>query len=202
MPEVTYEGKINLGLSRTEMEQLLAERPDLAARIASALKVKGGAKMTSDEWCSPKSVADPLAQFWGYADTDPCSNDRSIILARERYTWGGLLRPWGEQSYANWPYSKNEPWSGKAIYEMKIGNVAELVVLCMYAASTQWWQDLMLKPRRNPRVIATKRLKFIGPDGKAVDSSRFEPALIYYGKRSAAFDREFKSIAMWSTWGR
>lgn len=169
-----------------------------------------GETMSTDEWCSPLEVAVPLFHFWGYADVDPCSNDRSVIRAHHRYTWGGLTLPWGsgalpglgDQAYANWPYSQNAPWASKARQEMRIGNVAELVVLCMYAASTQWWQDLMLKPRRNPRVLATKRLKFLGPDSKPVDSSRFEPALIYYGKRVAAFDREFKSITMWSTWGR
>lgn len=161
-----------------------------------------GEKMTSDEWCSPSEVSDPLFEFWGVADGDPCSNDRSIIKARERYTWGGLVRPWWEHSYANWPYSQNEPWSQKAVYEMKCRNVHELVVLCMFAASTVWWQRMMTAPRRNPRVIATKRLKFLGPDGKPVDSSRFEPALIYYGPNVKKFDRCFSSIAMWSTWGR
>ncbi len=162
-----------------------------------------GAQMTSDEWCSPPEISVPLFDFWGMAGGDPCSNDRSVIYAHERYTWGGLIRPWWETTYANWPYSKNEPWSGKAVYEMDHAkNVAELVVLCMFAASTAWWQRLMVTPRRNPRVIATKRLKFLGPDGKPVDSSRFEPALIYYGKHAARFDRAFSSITMWSTWGR
>lgn len=161
-----------------------------------------GKKMTSDEWCTPwDEVGRPLYQFMGEVG-DPCSNDRSVIRAHSRHTMGGLVFPWWEESYANWPYSKNVPWSSKAIYEMKIGNVAELVILCMTATSTVWWQNLMLGPRRNPRVVLTKRIKFIGPDGESVDSSRFEPALIYYGKRHKAFDREFRSIAMWSTWGR
>lgn len=165
-------------------------------------QVKDHGGITSDEWCSPPEVAVPLFDFWGFADTDPCSNKRSIIKAHEAWTIGGLVRPWGEQSYANWPYSKNEAWSSKAIGEMRARHVHELVILCMFAASTQWWQNLMLVPRRNPRVIATKRLKFLGPGGKPVDSSRFEPALIYYGPRAKRFDKHFRSIAMWSTWGR
>lgn len=161
-----------------------------------------GETMSTDEWCSPPEVALPLYDFWGFADLDPCSNDRSVIRAKRRYTEHGLTLAWDPNTYANWPYSQNAAWATKARQELRIGNVRELVVLCMYAASTQWWQDLMMKPRRNPRVIATKRLKFLGPDGKPVDSSRFEPALLYYGPRSIAFDREFKSITMWSTWGR
>ncbi len=158
--------------------------------------------MTSDEWCSGSEISGPLYDFWGEADLDPCSNDRSIIRSREIYTEFGLTRPWKKKTYQNHPYSQNGPWSDKAIYEMRIGNVQELVVLCMTATSTVWWQNFMQKPKRNPRVICTKRLKFLGPTGKPMDSSRFEPALIYYGKRAARFDRHFKHVAMWSTWGR
>ena len=172
------------------------------------------AQMSSDEWCTGPEISDPLFSFFhGPVGVDPCSNDRSIVKAYEKYTEGGLVRPWcrpgyskrdgghGDDAYANWPYSANDVWAPKAIKELQ-QNLAELVILCMTATSTRWWQSLMIEPKRNPRVITTKRLKFIGPSGKPMDSSRFEPALIYYGKRSAAFDREFKHVAMWSTWGR
>jgi hypothetical protein len=165
-------------------------------------KAKDHDGISSDEWCSPPEVGEPLYDFWGYADCDPCSNLRSVIRAITVYTTAGLVLPWRRKSYANWPYSQNEPWSAKAIAEMKAGRVRELVVLCMTATSTRWWQNLMIEPRRNPRVILTKRLKFLGPGGVPVDSSRFEPALIYYGARTGAFDRHFRHIAMWSTWGR
>jgi hypothetical protein len=168
-------------------------------------------EMTSDEWCTPHDVADPLAQFFGGpVGVDPCSNDRSVVQAHTVYTWGGLSRPWcrpgfakkGDTSFANWPYSTNDPWAGKAAYEMRVGHVRELVILCMTAVSTKWWSGLMAYKKRNPRVICTKRLKFLGPDGQKEDSSRFDPALIYYGTRLKAFDREFGHLAQWSTWGR
>ena len=169
---------------------------------ASGRRDQNHGGISSDSWCSPPEVAVPLFDFWGWADCDPCSNERSIIKARKRYTEGGLIKPWLEQTYNNNPYSQNEVWADKAIHEMRVGHVAELVILCMTATSTRWWHRYMIEPRRNPRVILTKRLKFLGPGGKPVDSSRFEPALIYYGKRSAAFDRHFAHVAMWSAWGR
>lgn len=159
--------------------------------------------MSSDEWCSPPEIADPLFDFWGWADYDPCSNSRSIIKAREVcIERGGLVRPFKEKTYENWPYSKNDVWSAKSISELKAGNVRELVILCMTATSTVWWHNLMYKPRRNPLVLCTKRLLFLGPDGKSVDSSRFEPALIYYGTRHRAFNKAFAAITRWSSWGR
>jgi DNA N-6-adenine-methyltransferase (Dam) len=165
-----------------------------------AAKDHGG--MTSDEWCSPPDITVPLYEFWGVADGDPCSNPRSIVRARQKLTSGGLVHHWWKSTYANWPYSQNDPWSEKAIAEMKAHRVAELVVLCMTATSTRWWRRLMTASQRNPRVVCTKRLPFIGPSGKPEDSSRFEPALLYYGRHTKKFDRMFRHVAMWSTWGR
>jgi DNA N-6-adenine-methyltransferase (Dam) len=165
-----------------------------------AVKDHGG--ITSDEWCSPRSVATPLYHFWGEADLDPCSNDRSVIRSRRALASGGLVLPWDGTTYANWPYSQNDAWTSKALHEMKAGRVEELVILCMTATSTVWWKRLMISAKRNPRVHLTKRLKFLGPGGKPVDSSRFEPALIYYGPRATRFDQHFSHLSMWSTWGR
>lgn len=181
-------------------DALARERAGGVVRAGKQVKDHGG--ISSDEWCSPRAVTVPLKDFWGRTDTDPCSNERSIVDAVRALTSGGLVFPWLKKTYANWPYSQNEPWASKAVHELGAGNITELVILCMTATSTAWWRSLMLKPRRNPRVIMTKRLKFIGPDGKAVDSSRFEPALIYYGPRARRFDKHFAHIAMWSTWGR
>jgi len=169
-------------------------------------------KIDSDSLCTPPSIIEPLKElFDGEIDCDPCSNEHSLVGALTTYTWGGLARPWGgagvgrgkRRAYSNWPYSTNDPWASKAVYEMKIGNVHELAVLCMAVPSTVWWRNLMIEPKRNPRVLMTKRLKFYGPNGKPLkDSARFDTALIYYGRKEAKFDRLFQAITMWSTRGR
>lgn len=160
--------------------------------------------LDSDSLCTPPEITVPLLELWdGPADCDPCSNEHSIVSARVAYTFGGLHRPWGEKTYENHPYSTNEPWIDKAVYEMKVGRVRELVILCMSATSTMWWQKAMVMPSRNPRVICTKRLPFLGPDGIRMPSgARFDTALIYYGSRHKKFDRLYKHVARWSTWGR
>lgn len=177
---------------------------------------EGNADMSSDEFCTPPLIIDPLRElFAGGPDCDPCSNARSIVGAKVAYTVatpGSLSwRPWGGPKigtgsgtvYANWPYSTNEPWAHKACLELRTERVSELVVLCMVATSTVWWRNLMNRPKRNPRVLATPRLKFIGVDGRVTrDTSRFDPALIYYGPRVKTFDRLFKHVARWATWGR
>lgn len=158
------------------------------------------AENSSDQWCSPRDVSDPLAQFFGGpVACDPCSNPFSIIAADVAYTFGGLQFAWGETSYMNNPYSKNDPWADKAIHEMRIGNVSELVTLMMVAPSTAWWGKLCNAAPRNPRLIFTRRLKFIG---EQKHGARFDTVLKYYGRRTQQFERHFKHLARWTRWGR
>ena len=168
--------------------------------------------ISSDSLCSPREIVEPVRElFGGEIDCDPCSNEHSIVRALTTYTWGGLARPWGgptvgrgkRTAYENHPYSTNEPWAAKAIYELRIRNVRELVILCMCVPSTAWWKSLMVKPAKNPRVLVTKRLKFLGPGGKPMKhTARFETALIYYGRRERVFDKLFRHVENWSTRGR
>lgn len=167
----------------------------------------------SDKWCSPPEIGDPLAQFHGGpVDIDPCSNERSIIQARETYTEGGLVLPWRMRRPVNWtgyqndPYSECDAWTYKMLLELSLGNIREHVRLCMMATSTRWWEKQCTLPRRNPRILALKRISFLDPDapeaGMKRESCRFEPALVYFGPRAAKFTRAFAHLTRWSTWGR
>jgi hypothetical protein len=177
----------------------------------------------TDSWCSPPEVTEPLVEFFdGPVGCDPCSNPRSIVLARKAYTVGGLHLPWGRgtrnfrTAYVNNPYSKSAPWIGKGLREIEAGNLTELLYLVMHVPSTTWWRTAMNYRRINPRVIVTPRLCFIDPKIKAIKATkkgkrsprptnaRFDTALIYFGPRSRvrALDRAFANITSWSTWGR
>lgn len=161
----------------------------------------------SDSWCSAPEVTEPLEQFFGGpVDTDPCSNDRSIVKALVKYTYGGLHRPWGATTYENPPYSKTGTWTECAISQMRIGNVRELVRLTMVSTSTVWWQRQCLKPRRNPRLLFTKRLSFLDPfaedAGMKREGARFDTVLTYFGPRATAFEAAFRHLTRWMSWGR
>lgn len=155
----------------------------------------------------------PLADlFGGPVDVDPCSNGRSIVLARLAYKRGGLVLPWrlprpvDRTVYQNDPYSKAEAWTDKMLAELASGNVGELVRLCMMSTSSRWWAKQCLEPRDNPRILALKRIQFLDPysakAGMKRMSCRFEPALMYFGRRVRAFDKAFAHLTRWSTWGR
>jgi DNA N-6-adenine-methyltransferase (Dam) len=161
----------------------------------------------SDAWCSAEEVTVPLEQFFGGpVHTDPCSNEFSIVRARVKYTYGGLHRPWGETTYENPPYSKTKVWTDCAINEMRIGNVRELVRLTMVSTSTVWWRRQCLVPRRNPRLLFTRRLKFYDPFAKTTKvtkmGARFDTVLTYYGPRVTAFEAAFRHLTRWMSWGR
>lgn len=180
----------------------------------SMLGVHGG----TDSWCTPRDVADPLADFYdGPCDFDPCSNADAIIQARRKYTSGGLHIRWVGTGFKNPPFSKTGIWATKAMDEIACGNTTELVTLVMFAPSTGWWAEKCGQAnvehappsmrrrawgRRtlpNPTIICTKRLAFIGDkDGGA----RFDTAMFYFGKRHERFLRCFKHITKWTTRGR
>ena len=179
--------------------------------------------MNSDDWATPHCVADPLEQFYdGPTGCDPCSNPTSIIRAHRALSAGGLHLRWTHEDiksttgYRNPPYSGTEPWVDKAVRELHAVDrpLTEEISLVMVATSTKWWRKMcgtepvplardgkikMLTPQYNPRLLFTGRLKFIGD---ADNGARFDTVLAYYGHRVRAFEKEFKSITKWSTWGR
>ena len=167
----------------------------------------------SDSWCSPPEISDGLLEmFQGPVDVDPCSNERSIIRARMAFTAHGLALPWrlprpvDRTGYQNDPYSQAAAWTYKMLHELAVGNVREHVRLCMMSTSTQWWADQCHKPRRNPRILALRRLEFLDPflrwGSGGTGVARFEPALLYWGPRPARFTKVFAHLTRWSTWGR
>lgn len=168
----------------------------------------------SDWWCSPPVIADAVWEFFGGpADVDPCSNPRSIIKALLTYTTGGLVLPWcrpvrpKRTCYENPPYSKLLPWTNKLLRELRVGNVVEHIRLTMFAPSSAWWANMCCQPRRNPRILALRRLSFIDPEAPTGGREtrypcRFDPALVYFGPRTERFTRTFAHVTRWTTWGR
>lgn len=209
----------HLGLSLGELKKGVVPwhfdaRPVPTGKEREGCPATGASLRTSDEWCSPPEIADPLAEFFhGPVDVDPCSNSRSLIQARVAYEYGGLILPWRlpgcrakRTGYQNDPYSQAEEWTRKMLAELACGNLQEHVRLSMFSCSAKWWFDMCHTAECNPRILALKRIAFLDPyaaePGKQRMSCRFEPALTYFGPRVAMFDRAFAHLTRWSTWGR
>ncbi len=133
--------------------------------------------MSSDEWCTPKWLAEALGPF----DIDPCSNASSHIvsLAKNGLCWGGdgLADSWRNESvFCNPPYSDVLPWARKLAAHQ--GPWCALVKL---DPSTRWWAALM---EACPTVAPfRKRLKFEGAQSM---TANFPSVLVYSAWRPPA----------------
>ena len=72
----------------------------------------------------------------------------------------GLLREWGERTFANIPYSHPMPWVEKAIAEARRGKT--IVLLTKVDTSTRWWLKLMEAGARF--ACFQRRIQFNGRD--------------------------------------
>jgi hypothetical protein len=99
----------------------------------------------SDATCTPKWLADFLYKARGNRpfDLDPCSNERSHIIAHWSFSLekklDGLKLPWRGEVFKNNPFSAPMLWQEKAVYELTLGRCTELVELCKMDPSTEWW---------------------------------------------------------------
>lgn len=130
--------------------------------------------VASDDWCTPRDLAVLLGPF----ELDPCSNDRSYVIAANRYdgTPGndGLVASWTGSVFVNPPYSNPLPWC-----ERLRDHKGPWVALMKLDPSTKWWATLM---QASPTVAPfRKRLKFERPDKPPLTAN-------------------FPSVLLWSRW--
>jgi hypothetical protein len=97
----------------------------------------------SDSYCTPPWLTQRLPMV----DLDPCSNPRSTVRARRRYSLemrlDGLKLPWVGSVFLNWPYSDPLPWAIKLREELASGRCTQAIVLCKHDSSTEWWRELV-----------------------------------------------------------
>jgi DNA N-6-adenine-methyltransferase Dam len=133
-----------------------------------------GSAISSDDWCTPKWLAETLGLF----ALDPCSNKRSHVSAAVRCMLNhdtpeqrnGLVFDWADWSvFVNPPYSNVGPWAAKlAAHE---GPWCALVKL---DPSTKWWATLMTA---NPAIAPfRKRIRF---EGDKAMTANFPSALVF-----------------------
>ena len=138
--------------------------------------------MSSDEWCTPRALAEALGRF----DGDVCSNARSHIRSgwtfaldhtdearRDALAWDW---PAGQSLFANWPYSNPLPWA------MRIAaHDGPWCALAKLDPTTRWHAALM---EASPTVAPfRKRLKF---EGEKAMTANFPSVLIYSAWRPPA----------------
>lgn len=133
-----------------------------------------GSKLTTDDWCTPRWLADALGKF----DLDPCGNARSHVQAMYRAGLDigvdGLAMDWaedwsGRSVFCNPPYSRPLPWAQKLA-----AHDGPWCALLKLDPTTRWWAALM---EAAPTVAPfRKRLKF---EGDVAMTANFPSVLVY-----------------------
>jgi len=152
-----------------------------------------------DSWCTPQEIVDAVLRLWpGGIDLDPCSNARSLVPARKRYTVAQCIEPedqeWSGRVYCNPPFSDTGPWAKRmAAHE---GGVVGCL-LC--DPSVSWWKDVWTA---DAICFPDHRIKFSPPPGvveAAMQTRRswsFDRpiALPYWGVRPDLFRSAFSPL--------
>lgn len=126
-----------------------------------------------DTWTTPREVVDCLQRMSKAWDLDPCSNSRSIIPARVKWTPAddGLAHRWFGWTYCNPPYSDPTPWMAKCA-----SGEADVVVGCIKCdPSVRWWNSYVWKAVAI--CLPDHRLEFDPPPGVKPSSNNFASAL-------------------------
>lgn len=115
-----------------------------------------------DGWCTPEPIAAALPRE---LDLDPCSNPRSIVVAKTAYSLevdqDGLALPWFGLVFVNGPYSNLLPWGEKLAAER--ANIKGAGFLVNADNSPEWWH--LLTAHLHLRLDFNERLEFIPPEG-------------------------------------
>lgn len=161
-----------------------------------------GAIMTSqrDDWNTPGELLEPVREFLGAIDLDPCWNRTSLTEPKVGFDLAnqgqdGLKLPWGKcRVFVNPPWGRViGQWCVKAELE-KRENGAGIVMLLPANTDTKAWQ-LIVFPHAEAICFMKGRVAFIDPEtGQPAEQGVTKgAAFVYFGRRSYKdFQRVFE----------
>lgn len=152
-------------------------------------------KPDRDSWCTPLEYAEVLGKF----DLDPCSNSRSHVRAKIRYTLDegddGLkagietLIPGWYRVFVNPPYSDVTPW-------IRTYGHTRFCFLLKLDTSTRWFAEIY---KLSALVCVTrKRIAFEPPPGVRASSNQF-PHAFFYRNADDATPALLRKCVAWRT---
>lgn len=152
-------------------------RPRAARELGITIEqLEAAEDFARDAWCTPGFVADELPEYSRLCD--PCSNPRSLVLARWKYMLergeNGLSGPWQDLVYVNAGFSNLMPWTIKLTAER--ANIDGAAFMCNVDNSTAWWQSLT--DQLDCVLLFKKRLPFIPHPGIPKSGNNKPQALI------------------------
>ena len=132
----------------------------------------------SDERYTPTWLLDRVTALLGSSWFDPCPRSYGSAPAVN-----GLAIPWHGRIFCNPPYSRMGPWVAKFTGE----SFTEGLLLTLAYTDTRWFQPLFDYTILFPQG----RICFLDSARRTMNRPPFGSALIYRGRRQAAFARVF-----------
>lgn len=166
--------------------------------------MSAGRKNNSDkkDWNTPPKYIVPIKYFFGgEIDLDPCSNEHSLVDAKESFIYpekNGLEETWnGNKIFVNPPYGRNEgktlyDWFKKGISEYKIGK--EMIFLVPVATNTKHFKDLVFNSFNSICFLSDTRLKFFNEGKEDKKGAPMACCLCYKGHRQDDFKKQFSKF--------
>lgn len=124
-----------------------------------------------DTYCTPPWLTAILPP----ATLDPCSNERSTVIAANTYRLDrgqdGLALPWFGLVYANIPFSDPMRWAVKLEQERARGELIGCAFMVNEAHDTRWWRRAVKQAGLVNRLDFDRRIPFVPPPGVVTSSN-------------------------------
>lgn len=146
------------------------------------------------EWYTPKKFIDAARNVMGSIDLDPASSEiaNKVIQSTKIYTEqdSGLVHPWSGNVWMNPPYNNSlvGEFTRKLIEDLP--SINQACVLVNNATETRWFDHIVTKC--DVMCAVKGRIKFLHENGEATGSSLQGQVIMYFGKNSDKFIKEFK----------
>ena len=134
-----------------------------------------------DDRYTPPWLLARVEAFLGSGWFDPCPASYETAP-----TANGLALPWHGRVYCNPPYSRLAPW----ITKFRTEQFREGLLLVPIFTDVQWFQPLFAYPI----LFFRGRISFMRADGTIKGPAPFGCALVYRGRRKAAFAKAFGDL--------
>lgn len=141
----------------------------------------------SAEWYTPQWLIDPITEFLGTIDLDPCSNAQANLTvgADKYYTRedNGLDQVWAGRVFVNPPSIKGDKtariqlWTQKLVRDVERGYIQKAILLVPAVPDRQWFHPLWAYPM----CFLWERIRFDAPAGQKVDQPTHPHAVVYIG---------------------
>lgn len=155
---------------------------------------------TKKDWNTPPKYIEAIIDFFGEVDLDPCSNEFSLVDAKEKFLLpkNGLLEEWNfKKIYVNPPYGRN-PCNKTSLYDwIKKGLDAntkfgvEILYLIPVATNTKHFKNIIFKDFSSICFLNDTRLRFYNQGIEDLKGAPMACCLCYLGNDMDKFNKTF-----------